>query len=247
MHQLVPERLRSDLRRVLLIYIQEPLALVIIVFHASMSYADYQRADGPEPLEVKEPNLVLLERLASFAPRWAVILKFRSNDTQPNQHFFPSEGLLALYQQNRLTKATLIVGLQISSTRVLPNGLVPGCYFRTLDFYLDMMKSGKTYQPIADKDISRGAHRPGWCKLPVFTALREEEGGQLMCTERQAAWKLINSAQSWCFVYAYEGRGDTIKCAMNVTPDVLWEQASRGPGVNMISWSIQCTALLCMA
>ena len=136
-----------------------------------------QPIDPDEEADRNDPILQLLLKLATFSSRWCVILRFRSQEDSSllNQYHFPADAFVDLHRQGRLNKATLVCGLNTSTK---PKHMVPGPFFRTLDCLLDMMRAGRAYASVKDTDLGRGLPRPGWCKLPIFSAAPATEEGK---------------------------------------------------------------------
>lgn len=76
--------------------------------------------------------------------------------------FFPAGGLVHLFEQNKLCRATLLAGFATSQK---PKKPVPAAFFRTLDFLLQtVVATGGKYRPINDKEDAKGLPPAGWCR-----------------------------------------------------------------------------------
>eukprot|EP00798_Chlamydomonas_sp_ICE-L_P026297 gene26297-17389_t len=194
-----------------------------------MSLDGYARMDDEEVLEddhyQMSPDWPHFQTLADSATRWFCILRFKSKDEEPFQTNYSPDAFLQLFEQKKLSPGTLICGM---TCRYIRKGIVlPGSAFRTYSYLMDQMKAGRNYNPLTDKDLDRGSPKPNWCKLPVFTQVKEDAvqpsntGSQShseMVT-RQAVWELLHRAPCYClsYMYGFNPLSNGIKCAINIS------------------------------
>ncbi|GLC45536.1 hypothetical protein PLESTB_001204000 [Pleodorina starrii] len=167
-----------------------------------------------------------VQKLADQANYWAVILKFENNEEAPAHGLFPKAGLMGLYEQNRLCRATMLAGFKTTRS---PKRPVPACFFRTLDFLLQYVAAGNSYRAITDKEEAKGFPPAAWCRPPVVSAREEAEvmtavaleGAPPVALARAPATdpiRLFYASRSWCIIHQFATTAASARVTVGVSP-----------------------------
>ncbi|GFR51321.1 hypothetical protein Agub_g13686, partial [Astrephomene gubernaculifera] len=179
----------------------------------------------------------LVKKLSECATHWAVIMHFdHTMEEAPGHNFFPSQGLVNIFEQGKLCRATMLAGFKTSKQ---PQRPVPACFFRTLDFLLQLIASGNNYRAITDKEDAKGFPPAGWCRPPVvaapedaaaMTALATAGASPAELTRAPAnhVIRLFYAARCWCHVYSFHVSASSVRVAIGTSPEELYNMFNQG-------------------
>ncbi|EFJ49826.1 hypothetical protein VOLCADRAFT_117148 [Volvox carteri f. nagariensis] len=187
-----------------------------------------------------------IKKLSEHATHWAIIQRFEDSEEVRfavglhqvvfTYNLFKKEGLTSLFQNGKLHRATLMAGLKLSRS---PKELVPGCFFRSLDFLLQFVEAGYVYRAVTDKELAKGFPPAGWCRPPVVSEREDAEAMTAAALEGASPEalaqapatdpiRLFYASGSWCCLRSYNTSASSVRVDVGVSPAELYDLYCQG-------------------